>query len=171
MFIEIYTDTISLRNLYSADNSPQPFRKLADPRTETMAAKKAKPAKKPNPGFQFIIATLKKNPKATYKDISAAAAKKKMKVFPIMFGRAQAMLGIVKQAPRGAGKASKAKVRNAAPAVAKRGPGRPRKNPAPSMDGSLDSIVAAVKSSEQAKARYRGALEKIQAILADALAD
>ena len=39
------------------------------------------------------------------------------------------------------------------------------------MDGSLDSIVAAVKSSEQAKARYRGALEKIQAILADALAD
>ena len=35
----------------------------------------------------------------------------------------------------------------------------------------LEGIVAAVKSSEQAKARYRGALEKIQAILADALDD
>ncbi len=145
-------------------------------------AKKAKPAKKPNPGFDFIIAALKKNPKATYRDIAEAAAKKKMKIFPIMFGRAQAMLGIVKQAPRGKGKATKARatkaraaearaVRAAAPAVKKRGPGRPRKNPAPSMDGSLEGIVAAVKSSEQAKNRYRAALEKLQAIISDALAD
>ena len=121
-------------------------------------------AKKTNPGFDFIVAALKKNPKATYKDIAAAAAKKKLKVFPIMFGRAQAMLGIVKQAKRGKGKAAKA-------TPAKRGPGRPRKNAAPALDGSIESIVAAVKSSERDKARYRGALEKIQAILADALAD
>jgi len=127
-------------------------------------------AKKTNPGFDFIVAALKKDPKATYKDIAAAAAKKKLKVFPIMFGRAQAMLGIVKQAKRGAGKAKKAKVASKA-APAKRGPGRPRKNAAPALDGSLEGIVAAVKSSEQAKARYRGALEKIQAILADALDD
>ena len=129
-------------------------------------------AKKANPGFEFIIAALKKDPKATYKDIAAAAAKKKLKVFPIMFGRAQAMLGIVKQAKRGDGKAKKAKAAKAAKAApAKRGPGRPRKNAAPALDGSLEGIVAAVKSSEQAKARYRGALEKIQAILADALDD
>lgn len=132
-------------------------------------------AKKANPGFDFIIAALKKDPKATYKDIAAAAAKKKLKVFPIMFGRAQAMLGIVKQAKRGDGKAKKAKAAKATKAAkaapAKRGPGRPRKNAAPALDGSLEGIVAAVKSSEQAKARYRGALEKIQAILADALDD
>lgn len=130
-------------------------------------------AKKTNPGFDFIVAALKKNPKATYKDIAAAAAKKKLKVFPIMFGRAQAMLGIVKQAKRGKGKAAKAKAKAQAVKAtpAKRGPGRPRKNAAPALDGSLESIVAAVKSSERDKARYRGALEKIQAILADALAD
>ena len=53
----------------------------------------------------------------------------------------------------------------------KRGPGRPRKTAAVAgFDGTLESIVAAVKSSEQAKARYRSALEKIQSILADALA-
>lgn len=120
-------------------------------------------AKKANPGFDFIVASLKKNSKASYKDIAAAAAKKKLKVYPIMFGRAQAMLGIVKQAPRGKGKATKAK-------AVKRGPGRPRKNAAPALDGSLESIVAAVKSSEVAKERYRGALQKIQAILDDALA-
>ena len=128
-------------------------------------------AKKTNPGFDFIVAALKKNPKATYKDIAAAAAKKKLKVFPIMFGRAQAMLGIVKQAKRGKGKAAKAKAKAVKATPAKRGPGRPRKNAAPALDGSLESIVAAVKSSERDKARYRGALEKIQAILADALAD
>ena len=130
-------------------------------------------AKKTNPGFDFIVAALKKNPKATYKDIAAAAAKKKLKVFPIMFGRAQAMLGIVKQAKRGKGKAAKAKAKAKAVKAtpAKRGPGRPRKNAAPVLDGSLESIVAAVKTSERDKARYRGALEKIQAILADALAD
>jgi len=128
-------------------------------------------AKKTNPGFDFIVAALKKNPKATYKDIAAAAAKKKLKVFPIMFGRAQAMLGIVKQAKRGKGKAAKAKAKAVKATPAKRGPGRPRKNAAPALDGSIESIVAAVKSSERDKARYRGALEKIQTILADALAD
>lgn len=140
-------------------------------------------AKKANPGFEFIVAALKKNPKATYKDIAAAAAKKKMKLFPVMFGRAQAMLGIVKQAARGKGKAAKAKAKAKAQAEAKasratvlstpakRGPGRPRKNAAPTFDGSLEGIVAAVKSSEQAKARYRGALEKIHLIIADALTD
>ena len=133
-------------------------------------------AKKTSPGFDFIVAALKKNPKATYKDIAAAAAKKKLKVFPVMFGRAQAMLGIVKQAARGKGKVAKAKAKAKARASAglvKRGPGRPRKNasPAAALDGSLESIVAAVKSSEQAKARYRGALAKIQAILASALDD
>ena len=130
-------------------------------------------AKKANPGFEFIVAALKKNPKATYKDIAAAAAKKKMKLFPVMFGRAQAMLGIVKQAARGKGKAAKAKASKAKVLAtpAKRGPGRPRKNAAPSFDGSLESIVAAVKSSEQAKARYRGALEKIHSIISDALSN
>lgn len=121
-------------------------------------------AKKANPGFEFILASLKKNPKATYKEIAAAAAKKKLKVFPIMFGRAQAMLGIVKQAPRGKGKVAKAK-------ASKRGLGLSSKDALTALDGSLDGIVAAVKNSEQAKARYRSALVQIQTILADALRD
>ena len=135
-------------------------------------------AKKANPGFDFIVSALKKNPKATYQDINKAAGKKKLKLYPVMFGRAQAMLGIVKQSARGKGKAAKAKAKAKAKAAAgmsafpvKRGPGRPRKNPLPLLDGSLEGIVAAVKSSEQAKARYRSALEKIHAIIASALVD
>lgn len=136
----------------------------------------------PNPAMEFIVDSLKQNRAASYKEIAEAAGKKKLKIYPIMYGRAQALLGIVKAAPRGQGKAAKAKKQASQPAAPsttavaaapKRGPGRPRKNPvaAPtSFDGSLESIVAAVKSSEQARARYRGALEKISSILAEALA-
>jgi hypothetical protein len=144
-------------------------------------------ASKSNPAMEFIVESLNSNRSAAYKDIADAAAKKKLKIYPIMFGRAQALLGIVKAAPRGQGKAAKAAkakaAKTAAPAAVaapsllapvKRGPGRPRKNPlpmtAPAFDGTLEGIVAAVKGSEQAKARYHAALSKIQAILAEVLA-
>ncbi|MCA8952893.1 MAG: hypothetical protein KDE27_25510 [Planctomycetes bacterium] len=119
-------------------------------------------AKKNKAGYDFIVAALKKDKNAAYSDIAAAAKKKGMSIFPIMYGRAKAALGLVASKPRGS--------KRAAAAGPRRGPGRPRKNAAPTHDGSLESIVAAVKGNEQAKARYRSALEKIQAIIADALA-
>lgn len=117
--------------------------------------------------MDFIVDSLKSNRGAKYADIADAAAKKKLKVYPIMFGRAQALLGIVKMAPRGQGKAARKK----AGLAPKRGPGRPRKNAAGAMSSfqGIEGILAAVKGSEQEKARYRGALERIQSILADAL--
>lgn len=126
-------------------------------------------AKKQNPAMDFIVSSLKSNRNAKYADIAAAAAKKRMKIYPIMFGRAQALLGIVKSSPRGQGKAARARQKTASPAV-KRGPGRLRKVAVSGFDGTIEGIVMAVKSSEQAKARYRTALEKIQSILADVLA-
>ena len=127
-------------------------------------------AKKSNPAMDFIVESLKSNRGAKYSDIAEAAAKKKLKVYPIMFGRAQALLGIVKQAPRGQGKAARAKAARAGVAP-RRGPGRPPKSASSvAFSGTIEGIVAAVKTSEQAKARYRTALERIQAILADALA-
>lgn len=136
-------------------------------------------AKKENPAMDLIVEMLKKNRGTSYAEIKEAAGKKKLDVYPIMFGRAQALLGIVKAKPRGQGKVAKAKAAAAAPAAAapvfgmpvKRGPGRPRKNPLPAFDGSsLEGIVAAVKGSEAARARYRSALEKIGSIIAEALA-
>jgi hypothetical protein len=126
-------------------------------------------AKKSNPAMEFLVDTLKSDRNAVYAEVAATAAKKKLKVYPIMWGRAKALLGYVKVAPRGQGKMAKAKAK-AAKAGAKRGPGRPPKAKALSFDGSLAGIVAAVKGSEQERNRYRGALERIQAILADALA-
>src|SRR5205814_834774 len=110
--------------------------------------------------------------KAGYAEIKSAADGKKLKVYPIMFGRAQALLGIVKSRPRGQGKAAVAAAASARAASnpGKRGPGRPRKNLGLGIDtSSLDGIIAAVKTTEAAKARYRAALERIQSILGAAL--
>ena len=171
--------------------------------------------KKPqSPAMEFIVDALKKNRKAAYADLKAKADEKKLEVFPIMFGRAQAMLGIVKSAKRGTGKVAKAsasarkatgkadgssksaqvrsllatgmkaadiakKVGCSVPLVymmksamgkaGKRGPGRPRSVSTAGMDG-LDGIVAAVKNNERERAQLRGALERIQGIIGEALA-
>ena len=164
----------------------------------------------------FLVDALKKNRKASYRDIKAKADEKKLKLFPIMFGRAQAMLGIVKSAKRGTGKFAKASaaakagkagsratgssksdqvrallgtgmsatdiakkvgctvnlvyvIKSKMGQAGKRGPASPRKVSMSGMD-DLQGIVAAVKNTERERAQMRAALEKIQAVLADALA-
>jgi hypothetical protein len=181
-------------------------------------------AKKPSPAMDFLVSALKSNPKAAYADLKAKADAKKLAIYPIMYGRAQALLGIVKSAKRGQGKAAKAKAAKSANAgkqspgrqadpssksgrirellstgmsateIAKkvgatpglvyavksnmstgkvtgtRGPGRPRKVAASaSMDG-LEGILAAVRNSERDRIAMRAALERIQGVIADALA-
>ena len=65
-------------------------------------------AKSQSPAMEFLVDALKRNPKAAYADLKAKADEKKLAVYPIMFGRAQAMLGLVKSAKRGTGKFAKA---------------------------------------------------------------
>lgn len=173
-------------------------------------------AKPQSPAMEFLVSSLKANRKAAYADLKAKADEKKLKVFPIMFGRAQAMLGIVKMAKRGSGKAAKAKaakssggggrqpdassksgqvrellasgmsaadiakrvgcttglvyvVKSKMGASAKRGPGRPAKSSTSNLN-SIAGIVDAVKNSERERAQLRVALEKIQSLVAGALA-
>ena len=118
--------------------------------------------------MEFLIESLKKNKKASYADIKAKADEKKLKLFPIMFGRAQALLGIVKSAKRGQGKMAKARAAKAAGTPVKRGPGRPRKNAGTGLDG-IAGILDAVRNSERERSQLRGALERIQSLVADAL--
>jgi hypothetical protein len=131
-------------------------------------------AKKPSPQFDFIVEQLKKKPEASYADIAAAAQKKGMKIFPIMYGRAKAMLGLVASAPRGSGKATRkkaaakaAKANPVAPTGARRG--RPRKvAAAPSVGADLsglEGVIAQVKASAAEREKYRAALDKIREIL------
>ncbi|GAB4147760.1 MAG: hypothetical protein Fur0037_16030 [Planctomycetota bacterium] len=130
-----------------------------------------------NPAFDFIVSKLKANKDISYADVKAAADKKKLKIFPIMFGRAKVLLGYVKASPRGKGKASakkaadrRARTATARPRKKTARRGRPRRSASASLDmSSLDGIIAAVRSSQQEKERYRSALEKIQTVLSGIL--
>jgi len=140
--------------------------------TKKKARAKSKVTKKAaagNPKMDWLVGFMKKKPTAVYADAAAAANKARIDIYPIMWGRAQVMLGRVKQKPRGQGKAAVAKrptSKNAttgkrrgrppgsknkpkAPAeaktVVKRGPGRPQKYPRaglsiPIADGDLATV-------------------------------
>jgi hypothetical protein len=128
-------------------------------------------AKKNAPAMDFIVESLKKNKNASYGEVLEAAKRRNLKIYPIMYGRAKALLGLVPVAPRGQGK----KAAGAAPGtgrgpgrppmLAKRGPGRPPKNVSLNGAGSLDAVISALKEGDRERDRYRRALEQIRGIL------
>jgi len=64
------------------------------PRKKKRAARKAKTGG--NPAMDFLVAFMKRRPKAAYADAAAAAKKARHKIYPVMWGRAQLLLGRVK---------------------------------------------------------------------------
>lgn len=120
---------------------------------------------------------LRKNKNATYAEVREKAESKGLPIYPIMYGRAKALEGLVKVARRGSGKQAKAK------AMAKRGPGRPpkakvRRSPKrgpgrprkqANVADALGSVVAAIKDNAQATERYRRALERMADLIREAL--
>jgi len=114
---------------------------------------------KPKPAMDFIVAFLKENPTAPYAEVKAGAEQRGLQVFPIMFGRAQAMLGLVEVAPRGARKQRQLEGMESADRMAR------------SIEpGSLEGLVTTIRQSEQQRIRYRRALERVSAILREVLA-
>lgn len=123
-----------------------------------------------NPGFAFLVTELKQNQQARYGDLLAAASAKGLKVYPVMFGRAQAMLGIVKQSKRGAGKVARRKLQQrAAVRSAGHGSDQGRKSRGLSAEEALARVLEVIKSNELDRRRYRAALQRIQGLIAAAL--
>ena len=123
--------------------------------------------KKPSTAFAFLQAYLKKNPKASYQEVKAAAAKKRLQIAPVLYGRVQAVLGIVKMAKYGEGKAKKRKAAGRGPGRPKgsgvrRGPGRPRKKVAASISKDL---VAEIRGIQEERDQAVEALARIRDIL------
>ena len=120
-----------------------------------MAAKK-----KSSPAYEFIIAFLKKKKNATFKEIKEAGAKKRLKIVPISYGRAQAQLGIVKSKPKKK-KAKRAATKRKASARV----GRPRKTRSSASLDSLESLITGLKDVQRDRDDLRAALEKVRDIL------
>ena len=109
-----------------------------------MAAKKKAPSKE----YAFVHDFLKRNPKAEFATIRDAAKKKRMTIYPIVYGRAQAALGIVKSKPRGSKKAAR-KVGRPAGTGARRG----RPPASMSANDSLSDLISGVKDLERGAQR------------------
>ena len=144
-----------------------------------MAAKKSKKKKassaKPN-ALEFCRIYLRKKPKAPFAEIRDAAAKKGITLYPISFGRAQALEGIVKSAAYGTRKKSKSTRGPGRPkgsknkrgpgrpagSTNKRGPGRPRKSAA---SNSIESLVDTIKSLQRERDDALRAIDRIRGLL------
>jgi hypothetical protein len=71
--------------------------------------------------MEFLVESLRKDKAATYADLKAKADAKKLTIFPVMYGRAKAMLGLVKVAKYGTGKFARASAAKAATVTGPRG--------------------------------------------------
>ena len=122
--------------------------------------------KKSSPAMEFVLAALKKNPDIEYGAVKDAAGKKGLTVFPIMYGRAKALLGLVAVSPRGSKKKAKAGKgsRAAKKKISRRAP---RKEGSP-ID-SLHAMIEEMQDVAQERDRYQKALEEIGRILEGAL--
>ena len=126
-------------------------------------------AAKKQSAIEFTRAFLRKKPKAEFKEVQAAAKKKALVIYAIVYGRAKALEGLVKVAPYGSKKKKKTG----------RGPGRPKgsrnkrtttpgKNVTTAMD-SLETVISAMRQSNRERERYQKALQKINDILGHVL--
>lgn len=69
-------------------------------------------AKKTQAGYELLVRELTKDPNAVYADLKAKADKEGHSVFPVMYGRAKAQLGLVKSAKWGQSKKTSARQAN-----------------------------------------------------------
>jgi len=120
-------------------------------------------AKKNKAGMDLIVAALKRNPKISYAAVKESASKKRLTIYPIMYGRAKALLGLVPVSARGSKKKAAKRGPGRPRKVGRRGPGRPRKQSSP-LD-SLEAMITDMKGVARDRDRYRKALEQISQIL------
>jgi hypothetical protein len=125
--------------------------------------------------MQFIVDHLKRSPNAAYAEIASAAKAKGHKIFPIMFGRAKKLLGLV----GGGGRTERAKPagrkpgRKAAPAAAKSvaqgaEPKRRGRPPGPKRMAELAREAAAVKGSIVVPVNGEGDLDAWRSLITGA---
>ncbi len=128
-------------------------------------------SKKGAEALALIRSTLQKNRGATYAEIKAQAEKKGYTIHPIMYGRAQALEGIVKSRPRGSAKKAAARGPGRPPKRGpgrppKRGPGRPPKRREDTVAlASIENVIRTMRENQAQLERYRRVIEQVQRAL------
>ncbi len=125
-------------------------------------------AKKPN-ALEFCRTYLRRSPKASFAQIRDAAKKKRITLWPISFGRAQALEGIVKVRPYGSKK--KTGKKRGRPKGSKNKPkrGRPKGSRNKRKGGvdlsGLEGLVSSLKSLQKERNDALKTLAKIRELV------
>ena len=141
--------------------------------------------------IEFVKEKLKQNPEAAYSEIKAQAKLEGLTVYPVVYGRAKALLGLVPTAPYGSKSKARRKAKEAKEAKALQdaladrdnkvrdrkdnGHSRSRRRRAVGAESraeigsdplsSLEALVADLKATVVERDRYRTALEKVVKLL------
>lgn len=138
-------------------------------------------ATKKSPTLAFTRQYLRRDPNASFAEIRDAAAEQDLKIYPIVFGRAKALEGLVKVAPYGSKKrareAAKAESLRAAAALQSDGLATRERHAVASSDSdsslslssSIENMIAGMRENHADRERFRSALIKISEILDEVL--
>lgn len=115
--------------------------------------------------LEFTRQYLRDKPEATFAEIRDAGAEQDMKIYPIVYGRAKALLGLVKVAPYGSRKKQREADR-----LARSAGTQPLATASASAEGStaldnIEAMIQGVRDNHQDRERYRQALIRISEIL------
>ncbi len=146
------------------------------------------PESKKLTAIEFVKAKLALNPEASFADIKAQAKVEALVIYPVVYGRAKALLGLVPTAPYGSKSKARKQEAEAAAALAA-APAAPAARAAPANGagrtsrsraaaaaegdvlGSLEMMITQLKTAVQERDRYRITLEKIADLIRAELAD
>lgn len=110
---------------------------------------------KKSSAIDFTRKYLREKPEASFAEIRDAAEAEGLKIYPIVFGRAKALEGLVKVAPYGSKK--KERQRRAAAAA--------EANEPLAGGQTIDEVIKGMRANHDERERYRAALIKISEIL------
>ena len=136
------------------------------------------PEPKKQSAIEFAKEKLNLNPEASYAEVKAQARFEGIPIFPVVYGRAKALLGLVPTAPYGSkskarkqaaeDKAERAREVAAAPAPTNGSGTRVERAkaalPSDSVTG-FEAMINDLRNAVQERDRYRATLEKITALI------
>lgn len=136
----------------------------AEPRGDLVA-----PRRKGSAAFDFLVQELRREPGLAYAELRDRCTAKGWKVAPIMYGRAKAVLGLVPVKPRGTGK--KGAAAPLPPRTLKQVESVAADRFSRQLEEvrNLDQLVAVVKELDAERRRLRDLLERVVAMIDEAL--
>ncbi len=116
-----------------------------------------------SPAMNFITDFLKRSPEAAYGEINRGAEAAGHKIYPIMYGRAKSLLGLI---PEGSSRSRRRKARESQARRLRQGRSGRLSDTAVS---ELSGFVEKFRDMEDERNRYRAALISVEKLLRDAL--